>query len=73
MLNGPDPFWRNSSPVLWKFKDQGSDSRTNPNKPMEPGLMLATLMNLEILVEHILDVGMTMLEDEPSLLHAKNA
>ena len=40
---------------------------------MEPGLMLATLMNIEILVEHILDVGMTMLEDEPSLLHAKNA
>ena len=35
--------------------------------------MLTTLMNLEVLVEHILDVGMTMLEYEPSLFHAKNA
>ena len=40
---------------------------------MEPGLVLTTLMNLEVLVEHIWDVGVTMLEDEPSLFHAKNA
>ena len=35
--------------------------------------MLTTLMNLEVLVEHILDVGLAMLEDEPSLFHAQNA
>ena len=40
---------------------------------MEPGLVLATLMNLEILVEHILDVKFRMLEDEPPLFHAWNA
>ena len=40
---------------------------------MEPGLVLTTLMNLEVLVEHILDVGLAMLEDEPSLFHAQNA
>ena len=40
---------------------------------MEPGLMLATFMNLKVLVEHSLDIGMTMLEDEPSLFHAQNA
>ena len=30
---------------------------------MEPGLVLATIMNLEVQIEHILDVGFTMLED----------
>ena len=40
---------------------------------MEPGLVLATLMNLKVLVEHIMDVGFTMLEDEPPLFHAQNA
>ena len=40
---------------------------------MEPGLVLATLMNLKVLVEHIMDVGFTMLEDEPSLFHAQDA
>ena len=34
---------------------------------MEPGLVLATFVNLEGQIEHILDVGFTMLEDEPSL------
>ena len=36
---------------------------------MEPGLVLAPFVNLEVLVEHILDVGMTVLEDEPSYIH----
>ena len=40
---------------------------------MEPGLVLATFVNLEGQIEHILDVGFTMLEDEPSLFHAQNA
>ena len=40
---------------------------------MEPGLVLATLMNLEVQIEHVLDVGFAMLEDEPSLFHAQNA
>ena len=35
--------------------------------------MHTTLMNLEILVEHRLDVRVAVLEDEPSLFHAKNA
>ena len=30
---------------------------------MEPGLVLATSINLKVLVEHILDIGFTMLED----------
>ena len=40
---------------------------------MEPGLVLTTFVNLEVLVEHRMDVGVTMLEDEPSLFHAQNA
>ena len=35
--------------------------------------MLATFVNLEVQIEHVLDVGFVMLEDEPSLLHAQNA
>ena len=35
--------------------------------------MLATFMNLEVQIEHVLDVGFAMLEDEPSLFHAQNA
>ena len=35
--------------------------------------MLATLVNLEVQIEHSLDVGFTMLEDEPFLFHAQNA
>ena len=40
---------------------------------MEPGLVLTAFVNIKVQVEHSLDVGFTMLEDEPSLFHAQNA
>ena len=40
---------------------------------MEPGHVLATFVNLEVLVEHGLGIGVAVVEDEPSLLHAQNA
>ena len=40
---------------------------------MEPGQVLTTFMNLEVLVEHGLGVGNAVVEDEPSLLHTQSA
>ena len=35
--------------------------------------MLTTFVNLKVLVEHGLGVGVAVVEDEPSLLHAQKA
>ena len=40
---------------------------------MELGLVLTTFMNLKVHVEHRLDVGFAVFEDEPSFFHAQNA